>query len=39
MAVWDDVLDDTDRRVFEAAGWGRPAGLGRRPVLLVVDVH
>ena len=39
MAVWDDVLDDTDREVFEAAGWGRPAGLGRRPVLLVIDVN
>ena len=25
MAVWDDVLGDTDREVFEAAGWGRPA--------------
>ena len=24
MAVWDDVLGDTDRKVFEAAGWGRP---------------
>jgi hypothetical protein len=25
MAVWDDVLGDTDRKVCEAAGWGRPA--------------
>ena len=39
MAVWDDVLGDTDRKVFEAAGWGRPAGLGARPVLLVIDVN
>ena len=38
MAVWDDV-PDTDRKVFEAAGWGRPAGLGRRPVLLLIDVN
>jgi maleamate amidohydrolase len=39
MAVWDDVLPEVDRRVFEAAGWGRRAGLGRRPVLLVIDVN
>lgn len=39
MAVWDDVLPEADRWVFEAAGWGRRAGLGRRPVLLVIDVN
>ena len=38
MAVWDDVLPEEDRRVFELAGWGRDAGFGERPVLLVVDV-
>ncbi len=38
MAVWDDVLPEEDRLVFEAAGWGRDAGFGERPVLLVVDV-
>lgn len=38
MAVWDDVLPETDRAVFEAAGWGRDAGFGSRPALLVVDV-
>jgi hypothetical protein len=39
MAVWDDILGDSHRKVFEAAGWGRPAGLGRRPVLLLIDVN
>ncbi len=39
MAVWDDVLPETDRIVFEAAGWGRRAGLGERPVLMVIDVN
>jgi maleamate amidohydrolase len=39
MAVWDEVLPEVDRQVFEAAGWGRRAGLGRRPVLLVIDVN
>ncbi len=38
MAVWDDVLPETDRKVFEAAGWGKDGGFGERPVLLVVDV-
>ena len=39
MAVWDDVLSDQDRAVFEAAGWGRRAGFGQRPVLMVIDVN
>jgi maleamate amidohydrolase len=36
--VWDDVLPEEDRLVFEKAGWGKDAGFGERPVLLVVDV-
>ncbi len=39
MAIWDDVLPELDRRVFEAAGWGRAAGLGSRPVVMVIDVN
>lgn len=35
---WDDFLTDRDRAVFASSGYGRRAGLGRRPVLLVVDV-
>ncbi|MBM3668004.1 MAG: isochorismatase family protein [Actinobacteria bacterium] len=38
MAVWDDVLPEQDRQVFERAGWGKDAGYGERPVILVVDV-
>ncbi len=38
MAIWDDVLPEQDRLVYEAAGWGRDAGYGERPVVLVVDV-
>ncbi|MBX7269069.1 isochorismatase family protein [Micromonospora sp. Llam7] len=37
--VWADVLGETDRMVFEAAGWGRRAGFGRRPALMIVDVN
>ena len=39
MPVWDDVLPETDRQVFEAAGWGKNAGPGKRPVLMVIDVN
>ena len=39
MAIWDDVLGDTDRAVFEAAGWGRRAGYGERPAVMVIDVN
>jgi len=38
MPVWDDVLGEQDRLVFERAGWGKEVGYGQRPALLVVDV-
>ena len=39
MEIWDDLLTDTDRAVFEAAGWGRRAGYGKRPAIMVIDVN
>lgn len=39
MAIWDDVIPELDRKVFEAAGWGRRAGFGSRPVVMVIDVN
>lgn len=36
---WDDVISDDDRRIFNVAGWGRRAGFGERPALLVIDVN
>lgn len=39
MAIWDDVLTERDREVFEAAGWGQRAGYGKRPVIVVVDIN
>ena len=38
MAIWDDVLTERDKIVFQKAGWGKPAGFGKKPVILVVDV-
>lgn len=37
--MWDDVITDTDKAVFEAAGWGKRAGFGERPALMVIDVN
>ena|SRR5579875_996481 len=36
--IWDDVIPERDRRVFEEAGYGVLGGWGARPALLVVDV-
>jgi maleamate amidohydrolase len=36
---WEGYLGEQDRTVFERAGWGRSAGFGERPVLLVIDVN
>ncbi|WP_049569395.1 isochorismatase family protein [Streptomyces sp. SBT349] len=39
MADFSSILDDHDAAVFAASGYGRRAGFGERPVLLVVDVN
>jgi maleamate amidohydrolase len=39
VAIWDDVLSERDREVFAAAGWGRRAGYGKRPAIMVIDVN
>jgi nicotinamidase-related amidase len=38
MAVWDDLLPESDRKMFEKAGMGRLGGLGKKPVVIVVDM-
>jgi nicotinamidase-related amidase len=35
---WDKYLSERDKELFPFVGFGRPAGYGRRPVVLVVDV-
>ncbi|MGH3740381.1 MAG: isochorismatase family protein [Micromonosporaceae bacterium] len=35
---WNDFLTEQDREVFAGSGYGRRAGAGSRPVLLIVDV-
>ena len=36
MPIWDDVITEQDRIVYEHAGWHKPAGYGKRPALLVL---
>jgi hypothetical protein len=31
--VWDDVISDQDRAVFEAAGYGQRGGFTEHPAL------
>lgn len=35
--IWDGLLTDTDRRVIANAGYGKPRGMGDRPLLMVID--
>ena len=37
--VWNRFLTERDKQVFGAAGYGRRAGFGERPVILVIDVN
>ncbi|MGH7835134.1 MAG: isochorismatase family protein [Candidatus Binatia bacterium] len=39
MAVWDDILTPRDKEVFALSGFGKRAGFGQRPALLVIDVN
>lgn len=36
--MWDDVLTDQDRLIYQKAGFGEVGGGGKRPALLVIDV-
>ncbi|MBI2200846.1 MAG: isochorismatase family protein, partial [Armatimonadetes bacterium] len=36
--IWDDVIGERDRQVYEKSGWAQRVGLGRKPAILVVDV-
>lgn len=39
MRPWDGVIPEEEQRAYTAAGFGRPSGLGKRPVLLIIDVQ
>jgi nicotinamidase-related amidase len=37
--IWDRYLTPRDRKVFAAGGFGKRAGFGHRPAVIVVDVN
>jgi nicotinamidase-related amidase len=37
--IWDKYLSARDREILRASGYGQRGGLGRRPAVLVVDMH
>ena len=39
MAIWDDLLSEQDRQVFEAYMGNATRDLGKRPAIVVVDVN
>jgi nicotinamidase-related amidase len=36
---WDGIISDEEQRAYNAAGFGRQTGLGKRPALLIIDVQ
>jgi maleamate amidohydrolase len=39
MPIWDDVISETERKIYETGGWGKRMGFGQRPAVVVVDVN
>ena len=39
MRPWNSVITDEEERRYQAAGFGRPGSVGRRPALLIIDVQ
>ncbi len=39
MRPWDGIISDEEQRAYNAAGFGRPSGVGTRPALLIIDVQ
>lgn len=36
---WEDMLTETDRIVIEKGGYGQKRGLGKRPLLVIIDAQ
>jgi maleamate amidohydrolase len=36
---WEDFLTERDKQVFAKSGFGKAAGFGKRPAVIVVDVN
>ena len=38
-SIWDKFVTEQDKAVFQAAGYGKSIGYGKRPALVEIDVH
>ena len=36
---WDGIISDEEQRAYNASGFGRSSGIGKRPALLIIDVQ
>jgi nicotinamidase-related amidase len=36
---WDGIISDEEQKAYNAAGFGKPSGIGNRPVLFIIDVQ
>ncbi|KAI3601369.1 N-carbamoylsarcosine amidase (plasmid) [Cupriavidus necator H850] len=36
---WDGIVPESEQAIYRKTGWGTPAGLGKRPALLIIDVQ
>lgn len=39
MNSWDGIISKSEQDIYQAAGFGRRGGIGRRPALLIIDVQ
>ena len=39
MRPWAGIITEDEERRYDAAGFGRPSGIGVRPALLIIDVQ
>lgn len=37
--VWEDLLTDVDKLVIQKGGYGKSRGLGKKPMLMIIDVQ
>jgi maleamate amidohydrolase len=37
--IWDNYLDEQDKKVYQEAGLGKKMGVGLKPALVIVDVQ
>lgn len=36
---WDGIISPEEIKKYEAAGFGRPTGMGKKPALIIIDVQ